>query len=380
MKRYLIAPGPVAVDPHVMAVMSQPVMHHRSPQFSKILSQVRKDLKYLYQTNNDCLIFASSGTGGMEACVSNLLSPGDKAICIVGGKFGERWAEMCDAFGVEHVDINVEWGHAVDPAQVADALDEHPDAKAVFVQAHETSTGAMHPVEELGKIVGQRDGTVLVVDAISALGVYDMKVDEWGLDVVVTGSQKSLSLPPGLAVVSVSDKAWKFAEKAKNSHYYFNFLKERKAMAKDTTAYTSAVSLIIGLAEVLKQIRERGLENLFAHHRLLSGGTKAAVEAMGLEQFSKAPSDALTIIKAPEGINGQDIVKILREDYGITIAGGQAHLKGKVFRIAHYGYLSQWDMIIVIAAIERALNELGFKVELGSGVAAAQRYFAEHKI
>ncbi len=379
MKRYLIAPGPVAVDPHIMAVMSQPVMHHRSPQFSEILSQVRKDLKYLYQTNNDCLIFASSGTGGMEACVSNLLSPGDKAICVVGGKFGERWSEMCHAFGVEPIDINVEWGHAVDPAQVADALDKHPDAKAVFVQAHETSTGAMHPVDELGKIVAQRDETVLVVDAISALGVYDMKVDEWGLDVVVTGSQKSLSLPPGLAVVSVSEKAWKFAEKAKNSHYYFNFLKERKAMAKDTTAYTSAVSLIIGLAEVLKQIRKMGLENLFAHHRLLSGGVKAAVAEMGLEQFSKAPSDALTIIKAPEGINGQDVVKILREDYGITIAGGQAHLKGKVFRIAHYGYLSQWDMIIVLAAIERALNELGFKVELGSGVAAAQRYFAEHK-
>lgn len=377
-KRYLMAPGPVAVDPHVMSVMSEPLIHHRSPQFSHILSEVRRDLKYLYQTNNDCLIFASSGTGGMEASVANILSPGDKAICVVAGKFGERWVELCQAYGINTVDINVEWGHAVDPALVKNALDEHPDAKAVFVQAHETSTGVKHPVEELGRMVAERPETVLVVDAISALGVYDMKVDEWGLDVVVTGSQKSLSLPPGLAVVSVSDKAWKMAENVKGPRYYFNFLKERKALSKETTAYTPAVSLIIGLAEVLKQFRQMGLENLFAHHRRLSGAVKQAVSAMGLEQFPKDPSEAITVIKAPEGVNGQDVVKILREDYGITIAGGQAHLKGKIFRISHYGYLCEWDMIIAVAAVERALNELGHKVPLGSGVAACQEYFAKN--
>ncbi len=377
-KRYLMAPGPVAVDPHVMSVMSEPLIHHRSPQFSKILSEVRKDLKYLYQTNNDCLIFASSGTGGMEASVANLLSPGDKAICVIAGKFGERWSELCQTYGIETVDINVEWGNAVDPAQVKKALDENKDARAVFVQAHETSTGVKHPVEELGPMIAERPNTVFVVDAISALGVYDMKVDEWNLDVVVTGSQKSLSLPPGLAVVSVSEKAWKMAEEAKSPRYYFNFLKERKALARETTAYTPAVSLIIGLAEVLKQFRSMGLENLFAHHRRLSGAVKAAVEAMGLEQFPKVPSEAITVICAPEGVNGQDVVKILREDYGITIAGGQAQLKGKIFRISHYGYLCEWDMIIAIAAIERALNELGHKVTLGSGVAAAQEYFAKN--
>ncbi len=377
-KRYLMAPGPVAVDPHVMSVMSEPLIHHRSPQFSSILTEVRKDLKYLYQTNNDCLIFASSGTGGMEASVANLLSPGDKAICVVAGKFGERWSELCQTYGVETVDINVEWAHAVDPAQVKAALDEHPDAKAVFIQAHETSTGVKHPVEELGRMIADKPDTVFVVDAISALGVYDMKVDEWNLDVVVTGSQKSLSLPPGLAVVSVSEKAWKMAEKAKAPRYYFNFLKERKALAKETTAYTPAVSLIIGLGEVLKQFRQMGLENLFAHHRRLSGAVKAAVEAMGLEQFPKDPSEAITVICAPEGVNGQDVVKILREDYGITIAGGQAQLKGKIFRISHYGYLCEWDMIIAVAAVERALNELGHKVPLGSGVAACQEYFANN--
>ncbi len=378
-KYYLMAPGPVSVNPHVMLTMAEPIIHHRSPQFSAILTEVREHLKFLYQTQNDVLIFASSGTGGMEACVANIMNPGDKAICIVGGKFGERWAELCDTYGAEHVDIEVQWGEAVDPARVKEALDAHPDAKAVFVQAHETSTGVKHPLKELGELVKQRENTVLVVDAISAMGVYDIKTDEWGLDLVVTGAQKSLSLPPGLAMVSVSNKAWRMAEEIKGPRYYFNFLKERKAIGKQTTAYTPAVSLIIGLGEVLKGFREIGLEKLFAHHRLLSGATRAAVQAMGLEVFARTPSEAITVIKAPEGVNGQDVVAILRDEFGIQIAGGQAHLKGKIFRISHIGHLSQWDMIIAIAAIERALNRLGFKVDYGQGVAAAQEFFAANQ-
>ena len=378
MKRYIMAPGPVAVDPHVLSVMSEPLIHHRSPQFSAILTKVRNDLKYLYQTQNDCLIFASSGTGGMEASVANLLSPGDKAICVVAGKFGERWAELCDAYGIDHVDVDVEWGMAVDPSQVEKALNDHPDAKAVFIQAHETSTGVKHPVKEIGELISKRDNTVFVVDAISAMGVYDLQTDNWGLDVVITGSQKSLSLPPGLSIVSVSEKAWKMAEKVKGPRYYFNFLKEKKALSKETTAYTPAVSLIIGLGEVLKQFKDMGLEALFAHHKRLSEATKAAIAAIGLKQFPKTPSEAITVIEAPDGINGQDVVKILREEYGITIAGGQAQLKGKIFRISHYGYLCQWDMIIAISAIERALNQLGHKIEFGKAVAAAQEYFANN--
>jgi aspartate aminotransferase-like enzyme len=210
------------------------------------------------------------------------------------------------------------------------------------------------------------------------MGVYDLKVDEWGLDVVVSGSQKSFSLPPGLSMVSVSEKAWRFAEAAKCPRYYFNLLKERKALGKQTTSYTSSVSLIIGLGEVLRQFKEMGLEALFAHHRRLSEGVKTAVAAMGLELFPKDASEAITVINAPEGIDGTEVVKILREEYGITIAGGQAHLKGKVFRISHYGHLSEWDMIIAISAIERALNQLGYKIKFGAGVAAAEEYFASH--
>ena len=376
-KRYIMAPGPVAVSPKTLAKMSEPVIHHRSPQFSAILTKVREDLKYLYQTSNDVFILASSGTGGMEASVTNLLRPGDKAIVVRAGKFGERWTELCEAYGVKAVNIDVEWGLPADPASVAETLDAHPDAKAVFIQAHETSTGVKHPVEAIGKLIKDRPGTVFVVDAISALGVYDLKVDEWGLDVVVTGSQKSLALPPGLAMVSVSQKAWSFVEKSTLPKYYFNFLKERKALGKQTTAFTPAVSLIIGLGAVLDDIKATGLEALFAHHHRLAMGTRAGIQALGLELFPKVPSESITVIKAPEGIDGQEVVKILREDFGITIAGGQAQAKGKIFRISHMGYLSEWDMIIALAAVERALLRLGHPVELGRGVAAAQEYFAK---
>lgn len=377
-KRYLMAPGPVAVSPQVLAKMSEPIIHHRSPQFSAVLTEVRENLKYLFQTKNDVLILASSGTGGMEAAVVNLLSPGDKALVVRSGKFGERWDELCKTYGVEAVNIDVTWGDAVDPQEVKQALDSNPDAKAVFVQAHETSTGVKHPVEELGALVKDRSETVLVVDAISALGVYEINTDDWGLDVVITGSQKSLSLPPGLAFVSVSEKAWKLAEKAQLPRYYFNFLKERKAIEKQTTAFTPAVSLIMGLREVLGNIRTTGLPALFAHYARLSGGTRAGVAAMDLELFTKVPSEAITVIKTPEGINGQDVVKILREEYGITIAGGQAQAKGKIFRISHMGHLTEWDMIIALAAVERALSQLGHPLEFGSGVAGAEKHFAQN--
>ncbi|HID97909.1 MAG TPA: alanine--glyoxylate aminotransferase family protein [Thermodesulfobacteriaceae bacterium] len=377
-KRYLMAPGPVSVAPEVLAKMSEPLIHHRSPQFSAILTDVREGLKYLYQTENDVFILASSGTGGMEASVINCLSPGDKAIVVRGGKFGERWEELCTTYGISSVNIDVTWGDAVDPADVESALDANPDAKAVFVQAHETSTGVKHPVQELGAMLRNRPDTILVVDAISAMGVYELRTDEWGLDVVVTGSQKSLSLPPGLAMVSVSDKAWKLVQKSTLPKYYFNFLKERKALGRQTTAYTPAVSLIIGLGEVLKNIRDTGLETLHTHHKRLSEATKTAITALGLELFARTPAEAITVIKAPEGINGQEVVKILREEYGITIAGGQAHAKGKIFRISHIGHLCEWDMLIAIAAVERALKQLGHPVELGRGVAAAEAYFADH--
>jgi aspartate aminotransferase-like enzyme len=353
--------------------MARPMIHHRAPEFDPIFAEAREGLKWLFQTRNDVLMLAASGTGGMEGSVSNFLSPGDKALCINGGKFGERWGKICKMFGVQVTELKVEWGHAVNPQVVADALKKDPSIKAVYVQASETSTGVSHDVKTLGEIVKAHDQTILVVDAITALGVFDIKTDAWGLDVVITGSQKALMLPPGLAFVSVSDKAWALADKAKNAAFYFNFKKERENQVKNQTAFTPTVSLIIGLQEVMKMLKAEGLEKIFARQGQLARAMRDGMQAAGLALFPKeSPSDALTAISAPDGIDGQAVYKNLRVQYGITAAGGQDHLKGKIFRLSHMGYADRFDVITAIAATEMVLKGLGHPIKLGSGVAKAQ--------
>ncbi|MES4784728.1 MAG: aminotransferase, partial [Nitrospiraceae bacterium] len=275
--------------------------------------------------------------------------------------------------GVQVVEIKVEWGHAVDPQAVAEALKKDPSIKAVYVQASETSTGVAHDTKTLAEVVRPYDGTILVVDAITALGVFDIKTDAWGLDVVVTGSQKALMLPPGLAFVSVSEKAWQMAEKAKNGAFYFNFKKERESQIKNQTAYTPAVSMVLGLQEVLRMLKAEGLENVFKRQARLAHAMREGVKAAGLSLFAKhSPSDAVTAISAPNGVDGQAIYKNLRVQYGITAAGGQDHLKSKIFRVSHMGYMDTFDVITALAAIEMVLKGLGHSVKLGSGVARAQ--------
>jgi len=374
-KYYLFTPGPTPVPPETLLAMAVPILHHRSPQFASILAEVKEDLKYVFQTKNDVLIFASTGTGAMEGAVTNTLSSGDTALVVRAGKFGERWAEICEAYGVKTINIDIEWGRCVKTAQIAEALEKHPEIKAVFIQAHETSTGVKFPLKEIGEIIHQKEDTILVVDAISALGAMEIRTDEWYLDVVVAGSQKALMLPPGLAFVCLSDKAWQFVKKAQLPRYYFDFLKERKSLAKNQTAYTAAVSLILGLRENLKRIKEEGLENIIARHQRFSLAVKRAIEAMGLELFTKEnPSEILTAVLAPKGIDAQEIVKRLRA-YGIIIAGGQAKLKGKIFRISHMGYVDEQDLIMVIAALERVLIELGYSLTPGIGVKTMQKIF-----
>ena len=373
LKRYLLAPGPTPVPPEVLLAMAQPIIHHRAPEFDKLFAEVRDGLKWLFQTKQDVLMLAASGTGGMEASVSNFLSPGDKALTINGGKFGERWGKLCKTFGAQVTELKVEWGRAVNPQAVADALKKDPGIKAVYVQASETSTGVAHDVKTLAQIVKPYSETILVVDAITALGVFDIKTDEWGIDVVVTGSQKALMLPPGLAFVSVSEKAWQLAEKAKNSSFYFNLKKERENQQKNQTAYTPAVSLIIGLQKVLKMLKAEGLDALFARQANLARAMREGMQAAGLAIFPKeSPSDALTAISAPEGVDGQAVYKNLRVQYGITAAGGQDHLKGKIFRLSHMGYMDRFDVITAVAATEMVLKGLGHPIKLGSGVAKAQ--------
>jgi aspartate aminotransferase-like enzyme len=372
MKLYLMTPGPTPVAPETQLAMAQPIIHHRSPQFMDILAEVRDGLKYLFQTQQEVLTFTATGTGAMEGAVANLLSAGDTALVVDGGKFGERWTELCNVYGVKVNRLPVEWGRAVNPQEVAKNLEANPDIKAVLVQANETSTGVQHPVKELAEVTRNRPGTILVVDAISALGGYELPMDEWGIDVLVAGSQKAMMLPPGLAFAALSGKAWEFVKQSTLPKYYFDFSKQLKSQGKNQTPYTSPVSLILGLQEVLAKLRKIGLEKIYAHNRRLSAATKAAMAAMGLQLYSKDyPSVVLTAVEAPAGVDGQKVVSKLREQ-GIWIAGGQAQAKGKIFRIAHMGFIDTVDLLGTLGGLETVLNELGYKVEPGVGLRAAQ--------
>lgn len=378
LKRYLLAPGPTPVPPEVLLSMAMPMIHHRSPDFLPVLESAKKGLQWLFQTKNDVLILSSTGTGGMVGSVNNFFNPGDKVLVVNGGKFGERWTKICQAYGLVVEELMFEWGYAAKPEVVKSALEKDPGIKAVFIQATETSTGVYHDIEGIGKVVNKFEGTLFVVDAISALVAQDLRTDEWGVDIMIGGSQKGLMLPPGLAFVSVSDKAWKRSEASKMPKFYFNFKKERENLAKNQTNFTSAVTLIIGLNEAIKMLQKEGLENVFKRHARLAKATRQAVKAMGLGIYSKeSPSNSVTAIEAPSGIDGQLIYKNLREKYGITGAGGQDKAKGKIFRLAHLGYADTFDVITGIAALEMVLKELGYAIKLGTGVAAAQEVLME---
>ncbi len=372
-KKYLLfAPGPSPIPPNVLLAMAEPIIHHRAPVYVKVLEEVREGLKYVFQTKNEVLVFASSGTGAMEGAVTNTLCPGDKALVVQGGKFGERWANICKAYGIHAKIIHVEWGKAVDPELIRKALEVEPSIKAVMIQASETSTGVMHPVREIAEIIKKHDNTILIVDAITGLGVFDLPTDKWGLDILVGGSQKAMMLPPGLAFAALTDKAWGFVEKATLPRFYFDFKKELKNIKENQSAYTPAVTLVLGLREVLRMIREEGLENVFARTDRLARATREAMKALGLALFAPdSPSNAVTAVVAPPGVDGQKVVRVLREKHNITIAGGQDQAKGKIFRIAHFGYMDTYDIVTVVAAVEMTLKELGYAVELGKGVKAA---------
>jgi aspartate aminotransferase-like enzyme len=373
LKRYLLAPGPTPVPPEVLLSMAMPMIHHRSPDFIPVLESAREGLKWLFQTKNDVLILCSSGTGGMVAAVTNFFNTGDKVLVVNGGKFGERWTKICKAYGLQVIEINVQWGYTVKAHQVESALKEHKDIKGLFVQAVETSTGVYHDIESLAGIVKNYPDTLLVVDAISAIVAQDLKVDRWGIDIMVGGSQKGLMLPTGLAFVSVSDKAWKRNEASKLPRFYFDLKKERDNLLKNQTNFSSPVSLIIGLNEAIRLLRAEGLEAIFARHQRLANATREAVRALGLSLYSKeSPSNAVTAIEMPEGIDGQVVYKTLREKYGVTGAGGQDQAKGKIFRLAHLGYADTFDVITGIAALEMTLKGMGAPIELGRGVARAQ--------
>ena len=374
-KNYLLTPGPTPLPPEVRAAMSRPIIHHRTPQFQAVLKEATEGLKYVFQTKNDVFILTSSGTGAMEAAVINILSPQDTALVIQGGKFGERWTEICKAYGINAEVLDVEWGKAVEPSELEKRLKANPKIKAVFTTLCETSTGVVNDIASLGRIIKNTDA-VLVVDAISGLGAIDLKTDDWFCDIVVSGSQKGLMLPPGLGFLSLSPKAAKLIEGSKSPRYYFDLRKAKKALDKTDTPFTPAITLVIALIEALKIIKQDGLDAVFARHKKLAEATKAAAKALGLELFAPtAGSDVVTAVKVPAGIDGEKLVKTMRDTYGVTIAGGQDELKGKVFRFAHMGFIEEFDIITGISCLEKVLTQMGYKFQLGTGIKAAEEVF-----
>jgi aspartate aminotransferase-like enzyme len=381
-KKYIMAPGPTEVPAEVLAEAAKPVMHHRTPQYRKILTDVIENLKYVFQTQYNVHILCSSGTGAMEAAVANTVSSGDKIIVASIGAFGERWETIAKVYGANVVKVAAEWGSALKPEELKKALDENPDATAVFTTLNETSTGVYNDIEAFGKLTASHKA-ILVVDGISGIGAQPYYNDKWGVDICITGSQKGLMMPPGLAFLVASPKAWKVIESCKSPRFYFDLRKSEKALTKEKmpdTPWTSAVSLVCQLNVALKLMKEEGLENIWERHRKLSRAVREAVKAMGLKLLAiENPAFVLTSIVVPNGVDGKLLMKKLRDDYGISMAGGQGKLEGKIFRLGTLGYTDRFDPVIGIAAVEMALKELGADITVGSGVKKAMEILMEEK-
>jgi aspartate aminotransferase-like enzyme len=362
------------VPPEVLLEMAKPIIHHRTPQFSQILGETLAMLSDLYRTKHPVLIIAGTGTLGMEAVVANWIEPGEKALVIRGGKFGERWGELVEAYGGKMVPLDVPWGEGANPQDVERILTEDPEIRYVFVQACETSTATEHPIEEIAKVVRRfGDRVLLAVDGITGVGVFPLPLDAWGMDALVCGSQKALMLPPGLATVGLSERGWERVKKnGKKIRFYLNLLEEYKAQVEErTTAWTAPVSLVVGLHAVLKRIFSLGLEEVYRRHAILAEATQAGLKNIGLLLYSRAPSRSVTAAWVPEGVKGGELVRYLRDRMGVGLAGGQGKLKGKIIRIGHMGFIDEYDILSALSALEIALNHFGVPVRYGLGVEAA---------
>lgn len=375
-KQRLLAPGPTPLYPPAVHAMMGSDIHHRTAGFQAVYDRVLTDLKTVFGTSQDVLPLVASGTGAMEAAVTNCFSPGDRVIVATAGKFGERWAEIARTYGLQVTLVERAYGEVVPAAAVAEALHAHPDTKGVLMQAAETSTGVEHPVQEIAAAVRSTEA-ILVIDAITGLGTMPLDIDGWGLDVIIGGSQKSFMIPPGLAFVTLSDKAWDAASRARLPRYYFDFARERKAAHSGEPTWTPAVSLILALGEALRYIQSLGMDRLIENARLLAAATRASMQALGLELFAKSnPSSAVTSVRAPQGVDSGVLIKEFHSRFNATITNGQGSMKGKIFRLAHLGYYDFLELFATIAAMELILAAQGIPVEFGRGVAAAQDVYA----
>jgi aspartate aminotransferase-like enzyme len=364
------------VPEEVLLEMARPQEHHRTAGFREMFKDVTEHLQYLFQTKATCLTITGSGTSAGEAAIVSCCPPGHKVLCCRGGKFGERWAEVCEAFDIPYVNYDVEWGHGTKAEVIDNMLAEDSAIDTVTVVHSETCSSSLSDVEAIAGVTRKRNA-LLIVDGITAVGAIPVKMDDWGVDVYFTGSQKALMLPPGLGFAAVSDRAWERIDSGKG-HYYYNDLKKyRKSLEGSDVPFTPNNQLIRGLQKVLHGIKERGLESVWAHTTMLARATRAAAEAMGLQIFAADPVDSVTGLWVPEGIDEAKLRKTFRSKFGMQVAGGQGHIKGKVIRISHMGYCDAFDTLAVIGALELILHQMGHPVELGKGLAAAQKVFAE---
>jgi serine---pyruvate transaminase len=380
LKQYLMTAGPTPLPPTVSQVMAEPMLYHRAPAFVEVYARVLRRLKVVFQTANDVQLFAASGSGAMESAVANLVRPGEPVLVASCGKFGERWAELGDAYGAQTIHWETEWGRKIDPAELDRTLAENAGVEVVFTTFSETSTGVVNDVRELAE-VAHRHGALIAVDAVSAIGAVPLAQDEHGVDVVVSGSQKALMAPPGLGFVSANGAALERAAASPGRRYYFDWERTVSGQRKDPpdTPFTPAVGLIRALDVALGLIEDEGLEAVYERHRLLGRATREATRALDLDTLGEADDNAnvVTAIALPDSIDGAKVPKLMRDRFGITIAGGQGRLKGKIARIAHCGYFGAFDIVVTVAALEMTLLELGHELELGAGVAAAQRVFLD---
>jgi aspartate aminotransferase-like enzyme len=373
-----MTPGPAPVPEDVLLELARPVMHHRSDEAKQVIREVSAGLKEVFRTENDVLILTASGTGAMEAAAVNAVPPGGKALVLSAGVFSARWAKICEAHGINAVSLETEWGQPVEPDRVAAALREHKDTVCVMGTLSETSTGTGHPIEAIGKVVAETEA-VFAVDGISGVGAMECQTDAWGIDLLCVGSQKALMIPPGLAFVAVSPKAWAKIDAFDARSFYFNLKAARKKMKEFDTPYTPAHTLILALRSSLARIKAEGIENVWQRHRIMSEACQAGVRALGLELYSARPAEGLTAFRVPEGLKDNDIRTRLTQRFGITFIGGQEKLKGKIIRIGHMGYNDELDVVSALAALEIVLSDLGWDVEPGAAVTAAQQVLLGQK-
>jgi aspartate aminotransferase-like enzyme len=375
-KQRLLTPGPTPLLPSALHAMMGADIHHRTEDFRALYKQVLSDLKEVLGTRNDVLVLVASGSGGLEAATQNFFSPGDEVLVCSAGKFGERWVEIMTAWGMKATVLTAPYGDVVRPETLEQALAKNKNFRGVFVQASETSTGAQHDVKSMGLAVKKTDA-IFVVDAITGIGTMPLEIDAWGLDVVIGGSQKAFMIPPGLAFLSIGPKAWAFADAAKAPRFYFDLKRERKSAANGESAWTPNTALLLAFAEALKYIKSIGMDKLVANAQLLARATRQAVQELGLQLFASSPGSSVTAVRPPAGMDSGLIVKEFRNRFNAIITNGQGSMKGQIFRLAHLGYFDFHDLFAVIAELELILAANGHAVRFGSGVAAAQRVYAE---